>query len=75
MNLLEANARRVKNLSPIGIWLFIVGRVVAAFGLGILTMAYYPKIAFPAALPLVGAGMIILLVAFKGLRGPQNTQQ
>ena len=67
MKLLEANARRVQNLSPIGIWLFIIGRVLAAFGLGILAMAYFPSYAFPAGVPLVLAGVIALAVAFTGL--------
>jgi hypothetical protein len=67
MNLLESNARRVRRLSPMGIWLFIVGRVLAAFGLGILVMAYFPRVAFPAALPLIGAGLVLLVIALRSL--------
>ena len=69
MNPLESNARRVRNLSPLGIWLFIIGRVFVAAGLGILAMAYFPVIAFPAALPLIVVGIVLLLVALKGLIG------
>jgi hypothetical protein len=66
MSLLEENQRRVRNLSPKEIWLFIVGRVLLALGLGILAMAYFPSIAFPAALPLIGVGVVFLMIAFKG---------
>jgi hypothetical protein len=69
MNPLESNARRVRNLSPVGIWLFIIGRVLVAAGIGILAMAYFSSIAFPAALPLIVVGVILLLVALKGLLG------
>ncbi len=65
MGLLEANHRRVKNLSPFGIWLFIIGRVLAAFGLGIVAMAAFPAIALPAAFPLIAVGVVLLLVALK----------
>ncbi len=75
MKLLESNARRVQNLSPFGIWLFIFGRVLAAFGLGILAMAYFPAFAFPAGLPLVVAGVIALVVAFIGFGRSKKTPQ
>jgi hypothetical protein len=64
MKLLDSNARRVQQLSPIGIWLFIIGRVLAAFGLGILAMAYFPSFAFPAGVPLVVVGVLALGAAF-----------
>ena len=73
MNPLESNAQRVKNLSPTGIWLFIIARVFVAGGLGILAMAYYPGIAFPVALPLIGVGTILFLVALKGLTRRSDT--
>ena len=74
MNFLDANQRRVKNLTPWGIWLFIVGRVTVALGLGILAMAYFPQVAFPAALPLIGVGLVMLVVAFLGMRSDDGTQ-
>jgi len=73
MNPLESNAQRVRNLSPVGIWLFIIGRILVAAGIGILAMAYFPSIAFPAALPLIGVGMILLLIALKGLMRRADT--
>jgi hypothetical protein len=69
MNPLESNTRRVRNLTPVGIWLFIIGRVLVAVGIGILAMAYFPSIAFPAALPLIVLGIVILLIALKGFIG------
>jgi len=41
MSLLDSNSRRVKDLSPIGISFFIVGRVLVALGIGILAMAFF----------------------------------
>jgi len=64
MNLLKANARKVKALSPVGLWLFIIGRVLAALGLGMLAMAYFPRLASWAAWPLVVAGIVALVTAF-----------
>jgi uncharacterized membrane protein YfcA len=70
MGILKANHRRVKNLSPFGIWLFIVGRVLAAFGLGILVGAYRPAI-LPAAIPLIAIGVILLAIALKAYSRPE----
>ncbi len=68
MKLLESNAERVKSLSPVGIWLFIVGRVLVALGVGILAMAYFPQFALVAAWPLVGVGCVVLLLALRSFR-------
>jgi hypothetical protein len=68
--LLEENRRRVQNLSAGGIWLFIVGRVLVAFGSGILATLYLPSLfgRFVALLAVV-AGAILLLIAARGLKG------
>jgi hypothetical protein len=66
MDPLKWNQRKVQNLSPLEIWLFIAGRVFVGLGLGILAMAYFPRFAFPAAIPFVIVGLIFMVVAFKG---------
>jgi hypothetical protein len=45
MDVLKSNQSRVQNLSPLEIWGFIVGRALAAFGLGILAAQYFPRYA------------------------------
>jgi len=72
MSLLESNARRVKNLTPLGLWLFIVSRVLLAFGLGVLAMVYVPQFAFRVAWPLVGIGVVLFAVAFIGFTRPEK---
>jgi hypothetical protein len=66
MGLLKWNRRKVQNLSPLEIWLFIAGRVFVGLGVGILAMAYYPRFAFPAAVPFVVLGFVFMVAAFKG---------
>jgi len=76
MSILEANQRKVRNLSPAGIWMFIVGRVLAAFGLGILAMAYFPAVAFPAAIPVVVIGVALLAIALtRFAQTPSNPEK
>lgn len=66
--MLNWNADKVKNLTPAEIWLFIIGRVLIAFGLGALLTRYYPQIGFVASVPVIVIGVILFLVAAKGLR-------
>ena len=65
--MLEQNRNRVQNLSGLGIWLFIIGRVLAGFGLGILAVEYLPSIFAKLGLPIVIVGLIIILIASRGL--------
>jgi len=65
--MLNWNAGRVKNLTGTEIWLFIVGRALAAFGLGILFVRYFPQIAEPLGIPALVIGLIVFLIAAKGL--------
>ncbi len=67
MNVLKSNQQRVKNLTPLEIWAFIVGRVLVGFGAGVLAVQYFPAIASPLGIPAVVVGVIILLFAAKGL--------
>ena len=61
------NAGRVKNLTGAEIWLFIVGRGLAAFGVGVLSVRYFPQIAEPLALPTIVVGLLLIFVAAKGM--------
>ena len=66
--MLTANHRRVQRLTPTEVWLFIVGRVLAAFGVGILFARYQPRLAGALAWPAVVVGVLCLAVAARGLR-------
>jgi hypothetical protein len=65
--MLNWNAGRVKNLTGMEIWLFIIGRGLVAFGAGILAIRYFPEIAEPMGFPAVVIGFIVLLIAAKGM--------
>jgi hypothetical protein len=65
--MLERNRRRVQNLSGLELWLFIIGRVLASAGLGVLAMAYFRELARPLAWPAITAGALLLLLASRGL--------
>ena len=62
------NAAKVKQLTPLEIWLFIAGRVLAGFGVGILAMRYWPQIFAHVGWPSALAGVACVVVALKGLR-------
>jgi hypothetical protein len=65
--MLERNRSRVQNLTGLEIWFFILGRVLLAFGFGVLAMIYVPAIASVAAWPALGAGIILLVLASRGM--------
>lgn len=65
--MLEANQRRVRKLTGLEIWLFLVGRSLMAFGVGVLAMAYVPSMAAPLGWPTLAIGLLLLLVASRGL--------
>jgi hypothetical protein len=67
MDALKSNQQRVKNLTPLEIWAFIVGRALAAFGIGIMAVKYFPAVALPLGIPALVVGVAILLLAAKGL--------
>jgi hypothetical protein len=67
MDALKSNHQRVKNLTPLELWAFIVGRALAAFGVGVLAVRYFPGIAPSLGVPALAVGVIVLLVAAKGL--------
>jgi hypothetical protein len=73
--MLKWNAGKVKNLTGAEIWLFIIGRVLAAFGLGVLAVRYYPQFAKPLGLPALAVGLVLLLVAGKGLFRRQSVMR
>ena len=65
--MLNWNAGKVKNLTGAEIWLFIIGRGLAAFGVGVLSVRYFPQIAEPLALPTIVVGLLLIFVAAKGM--------
>jgi hypothetical protein len=67
MNALKSNHRRVKNLTPLEIWAFIVGRVLVAFGFGVLAVKYFPTVVSPLGIPALTVGLIVLMFGAKGL--------
>jgi len=65
--MLNWNASKVRALTGAEIWLFVIGRVLVAFGSGVLGMRYLPDIIAPLGLPAVVVGLLALMVAAKGL--------
>jgi hypothetical protein len=69
--MLAWNQRKVRQLSALEIWAFIAGRVLAAFGVGLLLAGYVPQVV-ALGWPSLGCGVVLLLVAAKGLVRPSN---
>lgn len=65
--MLKWNKGRVKNLTGTEIWLFIVARVLIGFGLGVLGVRYFPTVISQSGLPALIIGLLLFLVAAKGL--------
>lgn len=65
--MLNWNAKKVRNLTGTEIWLFILGRALMAFAIGIFAEQYFPQLATPVALPALVLGSILFAVAAKGL--------
>ena len=65
--MLNWNAKKVRNLTGTEIWLFILGRVLIAFAIGILIGQYFPRAAALIALPALAIGGVLFLIATKGL--------
>jgi hypothetical protein len=67
MKFLNWNHKKVQNLTPWEIWMFIAGRVFMSFGLGVLAMQFFPVVAGWLAVPTIVFGFILLILAAKGL--------
>jgi hypothetical protein len=65
--MLEGNRQRVQNLSGGEIWMFILARVLIAFALGVFAIEYFPTIAVYLAWPALAAGLLLFILAAKGL--------
>jgi hypothetical protein len=65
--MLEWNRARVKHLTGLEIWLIIVGRVLVGFGFGVLSVRWIPQIANPLGVPAMVLGLVLVLIAAKGL--------
>lgn len=70
--MLEANRSRVKQLTGRQIWMFILGRSLMAFGAGVLVMSYFPTVASPLAWPAVVVGLVLFIIASRGLLRRQS---
>ena len=71
--MLKENAERVKRLTTGEIWLFIIGRVLAAFGLGVWFALLWPASSARAiGTTALVVGLICLAAALPGLfrKGP-----
>ncbi|MBM7124210.1 hypothetical protein ACFFJT_00455 [Dyella flava] len=65
--MLEGNRRRVQNLSGGEIWMFIIARVLIGFAAGVLATLYFPAVASYLAWPAFVAGVLLFVLASKGL--------
>jgi hypothetical protein len=52
------DAKKVQNLTGIEIWLFLLGRVLVAFAIGVLVTRYFPRLATVFALPALAIGLV-----------------
>ncbi|HEX6533450.1 MAG TPA: hypothetical protein VF041_02565 [Gemmatimonadaceae bacterium] len=73
--MLAWNQRKVRQLGPGEIWLFIIGRVLAAFGLGVLATRNFPDLIGPLGLPAAVVGVVLLFVASRGLFRTQSSSE
>ena len=67
MSLLKWNQRKVQNLTPLEIWMFILARVFIGFGMGVLAMQYFPGVAARLAIPAIVIGFLLFILAARGL--------
>ena len=65
--MLKWNAEKVRNLTVTEIWLFIISRVLIGFGVGVVGARYFPEIVWPLGLPTLVVGLLLFVVAAKGL--------
>jgi hypothetical protein len=74
MSVLKWNHKKVQNLTPLEIWMFVAGRVFVSFGIGILAMRYYPDLTAWSGFPSLIVGIVLLIFAAKGLmrRSPDS---
>jgi hypothetical protein len=67
MRFLNWNQKKVQNLTPWEIWMFVAGRVFMSFGIGVLAMKYYPQMVSWSGIPTLVFGIILLAFAARGL--------
>ena len=65
--MLEWNVGKIKNLTGLEIWSFIIARVLIGFGLGAMTVRFFPAIGNRLAVPVLAIGLVLFLVAGKRL--------
>jgi hypothetical protein len=67
MSLLTWNQRKVRNLMPLGIWMFILGRAFMNFGVGVLAMQYFPGAVERLGFPIIIIGLFVFILGANGL--------
>jgi hypothetical protein len=67
MSLLKWNQEKVQKLTPLEIWMFIVGRVLTSFGVGVVAMQYWADKVAWSGYPAIVVGLAIFAFAAKGL--------
>jgi hypothetical protein len=67
MRFLNWNHKKVQNLTPWEIWMFIAGRVFMSFGIGVLAMRFYPQSVSWSGFSTFILGIVLLGMATKGL--------
>jgi hypothetical protein len=74
MPLLEWNRKKVQNLSPLEIWIFILSRGLMSFGVGVVATQYWPSKVAWSGIPAIVVGLALFVFAAKGLtRKPSNS--
>ena len=74
MSFLQNNHRRIQNLTRLEVWSFITGRVLAAFGLGILAMEGFPQFVGWLSIPCIVVGFALFALAVRGLSRKPPTE-
>ena len=65
--MLKWNQAKVRQLTGVEIWLFIIARVLIGFGLGVLAVQYFPHAAGTLGIPALVLGVLLFAIAAKGL--------
>ena len=68
--MLKWNAAKVKNLTGVEIWLFIIARLLIGFGIGVVAAQYFPSVASALKIPALVIGAILFLMASRGFFPP-----
>ena len=68
--MLKWNAAKVRNLTGMEVWLFIIARVLIAFAVGVLAARHFPQVADALVRPALLIGVTLFLMAARGMFRP-----